>query len=296
MSVLIRSRQHIYALLLTVFGSLQAWPAVASDFDHGVLWEISKPGIHRSYVFGTIHSDDPRITRLPTAVQQAFAYARSFTGEMDLSKTSMLRTEQAMLLPQGDDLEKQIGTERFRQCVAMMADYGVAESRVRRMRPWAVAVQLNMPVPRNDLFLDRILYRQAVARGIPVYGLESIAEQIGVFDKMPQSQQMELLDQALANHASMPAMIQTLIDLYLARNLAGLQEINDQQLQTGDVKLAKSVEQRLILSRNHRMVMRMQPRLREGYAFIAVGVLHLPGKQGILNLLQQQGYLVKNVY
>ena len=40
----------------------------------------------------------------------------------------------------------------------------------------------------------------------------------------------------------------------------------------------------------------MQPRLEEGNAFIAVGALHLPGKDGLINLLREQGYTVKAVY
>ena len=44
------------------------------------------------------------------------------------------------------------------------------------------------------------------------------------------------------------------------------------------------------------MAKRMQQRLKEGQAFIAVGALHLPGKEGILSLLEQQGYQVKALY
>jgi len=296
MSVLFRMRTYIYLLLLAQLSCLQAWPVLAAEYKHGLLWEISKPGIHHSFVFGTVHSDDQRVTRLPQAVELAFTYARSFSGELDMSDVSMLRTEKAMLLPEGSDLQQLIGPERFRKCVLLMADYDVPESVLMRMRPWAVALQLNMPRSQGGEFLDRILYQRAVARGLPVYGLETIPEQIAVFDSMPLNQQIELLDQALANFASMPAMIQSVIDLYQARDLAGLQAINDQQMQPSDAKFADEVEQRLIIRRNHRMVQRMQARLQEGYAFIAVGALHLPGEQGILNLLEQQGYLVKYVY
>ena len=105
-----------------------------------------------------------------------------------------------------------------------------------------------------------------------------------------------LLDEAITNHRETPALIDTLIDLYLARDLAGMQAINDDQMQKGDTQLAAKVDQRLIIMRNYRMAERMQARLDEGHAFIAVGALHLPGKQGILNLLEQQGYLVNYVY
>jgi uncharacterized protein YbaP (TraB family) len=53
---------------------------------------------------------------------------------------------------------------------------------------------------------------------------------------------------------------------------------------------------RLVDARNRVMVARMQPRLAEGNAFVAVGAAHLPGEKGILNLLARQGYTVRKLY
>jgi hypothetical protein len=44
------------------------------------------------------------------------------------------------------------------------------------------------------------------------------------------------------------------------------------------------------------MVERLRPRLAEGGAFVAVGALHLPGEEGILRLLERQGYRVTRLY
>lgn len=273
-----------------------ALPVWGSDFSHGILWKISKPGIAPSYLLGTIHSDDPRVTQIPPVVARAFAHARSFTGELDMSAESMAQTEKAVLLAPGKTLQGIIGNARYRRCVKLMADYDVPDYVVDRMKPWAVAVQLNMPKPVTNNFLDLILYRRAVARGLPVHALETIQEQVDVFDRLPQSQQIMLLDESIANYKNSTALLDTLIDLYLARDLAGLQVINNQQLQQSDTQLAAEIQQRLITARNLRMAKRMQPLLQQGYAFVAVGALHLPGKQGVLNLLQQQGYRVQYVY
>ncbi len=291
-----RRQKLLYTLLLSVFVSAVATSGWCGEFTHGLLWAISKPGIHTSYLLGTIHSDDPRVTRLPAAVAQAFAKARSFTGELDMNADSLAQTQQAMLLPDDKVLESIIGHARYAQCVKLMADYGVPAVAVNRMKPWAIALQLNMPKPTTARFLDLILYQEAVARGLPVHGLETIPEQIAVFDKLPVKQQIVLLDESIKNHRETPALIETLIDLYLARDLAGMQAINNDQMQKADTRLVAKVDRRLIIMRNHRMVERMQARLDEGRAFIAVGALHLPGKEGILNLLEQQGYLVRYVY
>lgn len=283
-------------LLLWTLLLFLAIPAWGGEFSHGILWQISKPGIPPSYLLGTIHSDDPRVTRLPRAVERAFADSHSFTGELDMSADTLAQTEKAILLPQGETLEHMLGQVRYQKCAKLMANYGVPATVVNSMKPWAIALQLNMPKPVSNRFLDLLLYQRAVARGLPVYALETAQEQVSVFDKLPVSQQIVLLDEAITNYESSSALIDTLIDLYLARDLTGLESINNDQLQHGDMQLAATIQQRLITSRNLRMVVRMQVRLREGHAFIAVGALHLPGKQGILNLLEQQGYLVKYVY
>ena len=67
-------------------------------------------------------------------------------------------------------------------------------------------------------------------------------------------------------------------------------------LRDGDPKFAAVFNQRIILDRNKRMAERMESRLHEGGRFIAVGALHLPGKEGLLELLEQRGYRLTRLY
>ncbi len=60
--------------------------------------------------------------------------------------------------------------------------------------------------------------------------------------------------------------------------------------------LAESFQEDFIVARNKRMVARMADILGEGGSFVAVGALHLPGDEGVLNLLAEQGYKVTRVY
>ena len=60
--------------------------------------------------------------------------------------------------------------------------------------------------------------------------------------------------------------------------------------------MGKKLMHQLIDQRNARMVTRMEPFLKRGQAFIAIGALHLPGEVGVLNLLAKQGYRVSVVY
>lgn len=271
-------------------------PVRAEQFARGLLWEISGKAQASSYLLGTIHSDDSRVTRIPAELERALNRADSFVAELDLDMTSTLSAHQAMLSAGGQDLADVLGVERYRRTVKVMAQYGLPEADVQQMKPWAIAVQLSLPKPQSGLFLDLVLYRQAQARGLPIHALETVAEQLAVFNDMPVPEQIIMLDEALDEFSEMPAMIEKLVQLYLQRDLAGLQQYNEQQLQKSSKALADYVERELIIERNLRMVERMQVHLREGKAFIAVGALHLPGENGILNLLQQQGYTIKALY
>lgn len=281
-----------YVFLLFLFIA----QARADEFARGVLWEISGAAQGTSHVLGTIHSDDPRVTRIPAEVEQVFNTAQSFTAELDMNMSTMLSAQQSMLFTDGRTLDGVLGQARFRRTVELTAHSGLPEPIIRQMKPWAIAVQLSLPRPQSGLFLDLLLYQQAQGKGLPVHGLETVTEQLSVFDDMPMQKQVIMLDEALDNYKEMPAMIDRLVQLYLQRDLAGLQKYNAQQMQKSDRALADYVENKLLIERNRRMVERMQPRLREGKAFIAVGALHLPGEHGILNLLQEQGYRLKALY
>ncbi len=282
---------HLFVFLLLTLSQL-----AAAEFDKGILWQITKPGYQASYVLGTIHSDDPKVTNVPAAIQAKFKLARSFTAELDLNMSSMLAAQQQMLLPDGQNLQSLIGAQRYSQCVALLQNYGVPEMIVDRMKPWAIATQLSMPKPTSGIFLDLQLYQQAQQRGIPVHGLETVSEQMSVFTSMTTEQQLMMLDQAIKDYPQLSQYIGTLTQLYLQRDLQGMQRFSDEQMKKIDPRLAQTLETNLVVKRNHRMVERMQPRLKEGGAFIAVGSLHLPGKQGILALLKQQGYQLTRVY
>jgi uncharacterized protein YbaP (TraB family) len=93
-----------------------------------------------------------------------------------------------------------------------------------------------------------------------------------------------------------PRMFADLKAAYLDRDLARLVKVSDDSMRDNNQRLVEDFNRKLITERNHRMVQRMQPLLKEGQQFIAVGALHLPGEEGLLQLLNDQGYSVTAVY
>ena len=289
----LRATFRLLALLL-LFG-LYYQAAWATD-ERGILWRIEGAAVQPSYLLGTIHSDDARITALPAAIAQIFQQTDSFSGEIAMDLPNLMQASQASLLTEGENLEQLISPGLYQQTVQLLATYGVPETVVQRMKPWAAAATLSLPRPQTGLFLDMLLYTQAAAQGKQVYGLETVSEQVGAMEAMPQDLQIAMLRDAVAQHDQMEQIIEQLITAYLQRDLRTLQAISDTAMQQGDARVAKLFNSEVVINRNRRMLERMQPRLQEGNAFIAVGALHLPGEEGLLKQLRHKGYRVSPVY
>ena len=264
--------------------------------EQGILWRIDGAATQPSYLLGTIHSDDARITTLPVTIANIFQQADSFSGEIDMDLPNLMQASQATLLPEGESLQQLLDSTLYQQTVQLLAAYGMPELVVQRMKPWAAAATLSLPRPQTGLFLDMLLYTQAAAQGKRVYGLETVSEQVGAMETMPRDLQIIMLRDAVAQHAQLDQIIEALINAYLQRDLNALESISDKAMQQGDRRVAQLFTSEVVVNRNRRMLERMQPRLREGNAFIAVGALHLPGKDGLLTLLRNKGYRVSPVY
>ncbi len=266
------------------------------DSSRGLLWKISKPGQQPSWLFGTIHSEDPEVLELPPPVSQAFDASNSVALEILMDADAMKYSSTAMLLLDGRTLPEIIGMPLYTKVAAVIATRGIPELVLNRMKPWAAAVTLSTPAFETGEVLDRVLYQDAVKQGKAVYGLETMQEQLDLFDNMPEADQVLLLTEAVENLQAVNAIQEELLAAYKQRDLGRLLEINEASMQTGDQRLADDFQRRLVDDRNQHMAERMQPYLRQGKAFVAVGALHLPGKTGLLERLQQQGYTITRIY
>lgn len=292
------SAQKVFAtgLQLLLLGLLTTLAVADNTFERGLLWKIEKPGSPPSYLFGTMHIEDPEVVTLPSPVQQAFDRADGVTLEVVLDPQSLMAMAMAFMLTDGSTLESHIGSQLFQRSVKAMAVHGLPELAVARMKPWAVAVTLMTPPSQTGEVLDLMLYQEALAQSKPVTGLETPMEQMSLFDSFSALDQVALLKDTLDQLDEIPQMLADLKAAYLDRDLIRLVKISDASMSSNDPQLVEDFNRKLITERNHRMLERMQPQLKKGKEFIAVGALHLPGEEGLLQLLSEQGYSVSVVY
>jgi uncharacterized protein YbaP (TraB family) len=284
--------------ILTLLGlcwlSLAAAAGAASE--SGLLFEVEGPSGKPSYLFGTIHSDDPRVVILPKPVQDAFDGAGVLVMEVIPDQAAIGRSVKAMLFHDGRCLKDVIGASLYAKTVAALKTRGLSEAAVQDFKPWAIITLLSLPQSKTGQFLDLRLYQDALAQGKPVRGLETMDEQLSIFEDLSERDQIALLRETLAVQREMPDVFERLIAAYLSRDLNELLRLSERYLQGGDSALAERFRAAALDRRNRRMAQRLIPLVRRGGYFVALGALHLPGKGGVLKRVMDSGFQVRALY
>ena len=279
---------RFFLLWLLLSGAAQA-------ADEGILWQVSGKGAD-AYLFGTMHSDDPRVTSLAPVVQQAFERADTLMLEISLDDQAQMAVAAEMILPEGRSLSGIVGKALAEQAQQAMLGFGVPPEMTERMQPWATIVTLSMPQGQSGVVLDLLLYQQAQARGKRFAALETPEEQLSVFTGLSDREQKALLQHVLSEYKTYPAMFEQLTEAYLRRDLATIARISDDNPISGDPTLQRKMMSKLLDQRNRRMVARLVSQLEKGTVFVGVGALHLPGELGLVKLLRERGYTLSLLY
>ena len=112
---------------------------------------------------------------------------------------------------------------------------------------------------------------------------------------MALKKQLRLLLDTVCNYDLVTQSIEEMKEFYFQRDLNGLLNASNQHSHA-DESLYKEMNKKLLTDRNKIMIDLIQSVLQEGNAFIAIGALHLPGDDGVIAGLSQQGYKITAIY
>lgn len=263
-------------------------------FKQGLLWEVSRAGTDPGYVFGTIHVDDEAILDLPDEVINSLRRSRHFVMETVPSPEETVMFSTSMFFTDGTRLDQLLPRDLFDRTTGILRNYDLTPEIVAAMKPWAAYVVMSYPADMG-VVLDLKLMEIAEENGAAVSGLETLKEQMDIFNEMDLEDQARILADVVCHYDLVAADLKQMKSLYLKRDLAGLY-IYGQRYSFEDDSVYDEMSERLVSDRNRLMAERIDRMLGKGAVFIAIGAMHLPGDDGVLNLLEQAGYRVRPVY
>lgn len=257
-----------------------------SALENGLFWQVESPSGQVSYLFGTMHTDDNRVTDFSPVVIQALKNVDTFMLEVaDAPPISLLQ------LPEGD-LKPYLSEQELEQ-VAVLADMHVMplESALK-LKPWLLAVLFDLPKPQTPFAQDLLLKAKAEELDKQVLGLESAQAHFGIMDSLTNDEQLQMLRAVLKRSQKQKEHdFERLMKAYLTGDAEQVAKL-DENMTRG--LLADSLWQRirvkLLDERNPIMAARSIDQAKKEKVFIAVGAAHLAGKSGLVQAFRQAGF------
>ncbi|CAG0997034.1 hypothetical protein MTYP_02621 [Methylophilaceae bacterium] len=270
---------------------LAAFMAVAQAAETGLLWKLEAPGGKTSYLYGTMHSDDPRVTDFPAPVIKALLDSDVFMME------TLPPANPSIFLMEDGRLDQLLSEQEFVQVVKLADFHSMHTDIAALMKPWLLAVIFDLPKPQTPYTQDALLMSLAQGKSKPVRGLETTEEHFGALDSFTIEEQLVMLRSVLKRSAGEKERnFEAMVKAYLSADPENIEKLNDRI--TGSIlprELWGRMRSKLLDERNILMADRIARQADQAGIFIAVGASHLPGKGGLIARLRSAGYKVTPV-
>ena len=279
-----------------------------------LLWKISGNGLQKpSYIIGTYHLAPVSFTDSIKGLKGALEASEQVYGEIvmaDMMKPeNMTKMQSAMMLPEGQTIEKLYTAEEMARINAMLKSLigmdisnPMVAQQLGNFTPQALQTQLEVLMylkghtefDPNQTF-DGYFQQEATAKGKPVGALETIDFQIEILYKgMSMERQKQLLLCLADNMEFNEELTENVVKAFFSQDLDGIEEAMNAKL-NNTCDGTPEEKETLIYARNDNWMKQMPEIMKQKSTLFAVGAGHLPGERGVLAQLKKAGYTVEGV-
>lgn len=243
------------------------------------LWKVQKAEGPILWLYGTIHNaggDD-----VPQAAWTALDSAPRLVSELGDGQPDPAKTVDLARLPPGKGLDQLLPPNDWYDLRDALRG-SVKEADLTRARPWYAMSRLTAKVaPSPSPTMDFAMAKRARAKGKPVEALESwdvqlaaLADTVGIPD----------LQQAIHERTTIKCTLDSMKATYASGDLTAMTKL-----------LVIAQTHKLVVDRTMAWVPKLEAYVANGGAFVAVGLAHLAGDEGLPAILAQAGYSVSRV-
>lgn len=280
-----------------VLGASLLAGAAQSQSGSPALWQLKGRG-NAIYLLGSVHLLRDDSQPLPAPILRAYRDADILYMEIDLDDLDPTEVQQFTLtngvLPPEQTLAAVMGPDRYGRAKSEAQKIGLDLDQLGRLEPWVVAISaMQAQVVRLGLDpeagVEQQLVRDAVRDRKEVRGLETVADQFGVFDRLSLDRQQEFLLMSLEEAVRLPADFDELIGAWSRGDLEDLA-----RLLAEGFEQFPDLYQPLVVTRNRNWTKQIIDLLDdESDYLVVVGALHLAGPDSVIEMLRAQGHAAK---
>lgn len=282
----------IILFAVTICSSLMS----AQELSNSLLWKVSGNELKSSsYLFGTLHATCK--TELKPKVTNALNATNQLVLEIDMSDPTIQMTVAKSMFLTNDqlitDFLNEEETEILKNFLSSKIEMMNFEM-LQRIKPFflsslLIPTMLDCPIPNA---YDTMLLQKAKASNMKIIGLETIEDQLAIFDKIPLDVQIiELVKTAKDNMQEDTEEFDLMVLLYEEEKINELAK-----MMTENESYFSSNSDLLLDNRNLKWIPQIEASMKNQSSFIGFGAMHLVGKNGVIQLLRQKGYTVEAVF
>lgn len=287
----------------------------ATPYAHGIRWTATK-GDARIEIVGTYHLEDERLNAtvqslVPVLHQAAALLVEAGPAEEKALRDAIAADPSLIVDGKGPTLPERLGTADWDRLSAALKRRDILPVMASRFRPEFVATLLSVtPCEKRRLQadgaqggVDHRLIAAAQHSGVPILPLEPWQTALAVFDGVDEPDDLNMMRQLLFSEEGEEDYAGTVREAYLRGDIWAVWEL----LRQGQIvpgldeatldRLNALIEDRLMTRRNAQWIEPLTEAAERAAAdgkpvLAAFGALHLPGENGVLRLLERDGWTI----
>ena len=282
-----------------------------------LLYKISGKGLDKpSYIVGTLHLAPASFVESIPGANRILVSVDQVCGEVDMneinSTENMQKMMEAMMLPEGQSLSDILTSEEMdklnaylRKILGVDLTNPMIAEQMGKMTPVSLGTTLELMTYMKETpgfnpaaLIDEYFQKEAIKKGKPIIGLETVDFQIQILYKSSTlDRQKEALFCSIDKEEEYSKLMKEVTEAYFAQNIEELQAVMEQEydIACGDIEETEKEMELVLYGRNEDWIKKMPAIMSEKSTLFVVGAGHLPGDRGVLKLLKDNGYKVKAV-
>jgi hypothetical protein len=276
------------ALCCAAFSAL-----VRADAPLHALWELH--GKHNTvYLLGSIHVLRPTDYPLSPAVLNAYRDAKSIFMEVNLAEIDSQRMQTELLasarLPEGQTLLSIMGEQRYKRAQVLAQEVGIDLGIFDAFAPWFAAeaisqLQLQQLGFQPQSGVEMFFLERARSDGKSVAGLETVHDQIALFDALSMDEQADYLVSSLEEAHDLPKEVAAMVHAWVSGDTQWFAD----QIKS-EIGRDPALYQSVLVARNRKWVPKIEALLNDDRNYLViVGTGHLVGQGSVIELLRKDG-------
>ena len=260
-----------------------------------LLWKIEGNGLKQpSYLFGTMHLIEKQYFYFPESLEKLVKKSDFLVMEI-AGIPDQAEAMKYVVLQEGTFYDfftpQQMDTILAWTKSKMMMDEKTFKTTFSKFKPFVlVQTATQMHFMGKTESYEMTFQNIANKNKIKMEGLETIADQMKIFDDLTKEQQAEMVMEGIRDEVKSNEMSTKMQQIYRRQRIDSLYNMIHAE---GGVLAA---EQNTFLdNRNKNWIPKIKNYVSQGKAFIAVGAGHLGGENGVIRLLEKEGFIVTPV-